>query len=79
MTSVSSEFFRRDDAAAYVREKYGFPCTSKWLAKLAVYGGGPPFRKAGRVPMYPRDGLNLWAESRLGPLVGSTAELSRAA
>jgi hypothetical protein len=28
-------------AAKYVREKYGIRCCEKWLAKLAVTGGGP--------------------------------------
>jgi hypothetical protein len=34
-------FLRRADAAAYVTDRYGFPCSRQWLAKLAVVGGGP--------------------------------------
>ena len=34
-------FLRRSDAAAYITERYGFPCSRQWLAKLAVIGGGP--------------------------------------
>ena len=46
------QFLRRSDAAAYITERYGFPCSRQWLAKLAVIGGGPVFRKAGRYPIY---------------------------
>jgi hypothetical protein len=62
-------------AAQYVKETYGFPCSPKWFAKLAVIGGGPEFRRAGRTPLYPEDALDTWAESRLSRRVRSTAEL----
>src|SRR5436853_20513 len=38
-------FLRRTEAATYVTDRYGFPCSRQWLAKLAVVGGGPVFRK----------------------------------
>jgi hypothetical protein len=44
-------FLRRADAAAYVTDRY-FPCSRQSLAKFAVKGGGPLYRKAGRVPIY---------------------------
>lgn len=69
---------RRSDAAKYVTETYGFPCSPKTLAKLAcVSSDGPPFRMAGRIPLYPQDGLDAWARSKIGPLVRSTSELAR--
>ena len=37
---------------------------------------GPPFRKAGRIPLYPKSGLDDWAQSKIGPLVRSTSESS---
>jgi hypothetical protein len=46
--TTDKEFLRRADAANYVSKRYGFPCSRQWLAKLAVIGGGPLFRKAGR-------------------------------
>jgi hypothetical protein len=67
-------FLRRADAAAYIRNKYGFPCSKQWLAKLAVIGGGPKFRKAGRFPIYAPAHLDEWACTRIGPVVGSTSE-----
>jgi hypothetical protein len=50
---------RRADAARYIRETWGLPCSSSWLAKLAVVGGGPIFRKAGRFPIYTDVDLTL--------------------
>jgi hypothetical protein len=69
---------RRTEAAEYVTSTYGFPCSPKTLAKLAcVSSDGPPFRMAGRIPLYPQDGLDAWARSKIGPLVRSTSEHSR--
>jgi hypothetical protein len=69
---------RRTEAAKYITETYGFPCAAKTLAKLAcVSSDGPPFRMAGRIPLYPVPNLDAWAESKIGPLVRSTSELSR--
>lgn len=66
---------RRIEAAKYVTETYGFPCSPRTLAKLAcVSSRGPPFRLAGRIPLYPADGLDAWAQNKIGPLVRSTAE-----
>jgi hypothetical protein len=69
---------RRSAAANYIESKWGIPCKPKTLAKLAVIGGGPVFRKAGRTPLYPEDGLDDWASSKLGPRVRSTSELLEA-
>jgi hypothetical protein len=72
--------FRRSDAAKYVTETYGFPCSPNWLAKLAcVSSDGPPFRLAGRTPLYPKFSLDIWAQSKIGPLVRSTSEVRRGA
>ena len=69
---------RRSEAAKYVTDKYGIPCSPKTLAKLAcVSSEGPPFRLAGRFPLYPVSGLDVWAQSKIGPLVRSTSELHR--
>jgi hypothetical protein len=68
-------FLRRSDAATYITEQYGFPCSRQWLAKLAVIGGGPEFRKAGRYPIYEPSELDRWAEARIGPRQRSTSEI----
>ena len=74
MTTPASKYdqlFRRVNAARYVQETYGFPCSPKTLAKLACVGSrGPPFRKAGRIPLYPKSGLDDWAQSKIGPRSG---------
>ena len=73
--SRKPRYRRRVDAAAYVREEHGLPCSPAWLAKLAVVGGGPTYRKAGRTPLYADDDLDVWAESRLGPPMRSSSDL----
>jgi hypothetical protein len=65
----------RSEAAQYITDHF-FRCSPKTLAKLAVVGGGPPFRKAGRVPQYGEASTGAWAESKIGPLVHSTTELA---
>lgn len=66
---------RRAEAAAYIRETYRLPCADKYLAKLAVIGGGPAFRKASRWPIYDQTDLDAWAQARISPRVFSTSEL----
>jgi len=82
-TEITTDFpngrlLRRTEAAEYVTETYGIPCSPKTLAKLAcVSSDGPPFRMAGRTPLYPKLGLDAWAQNKIGPLVRSTSELGR--
>lgn len=71
--SNSQRYLRRADAARYVRDYWGIPCSHKWLAKLAVTGGGPIFRKAGRFPVYLSTDLDTWAEGRIGAPRRSTS------
>lgn len=69
---------RRTEAAKYVTENFGFPCSPKTLAKLAcVSSEGPPFCLAGRTPLYPVPNLDAWAQSKIGPLVRSTSDVRR--
>jgi hypothetical protein len=71
---------RRADAAKYVTDTYSIPCSPKTLAKLAcVSSEGPPFRMAGRTPLYPIQNLDTWAQSKIGPLIRSTSEVRRVA
>jgi hypothetical protein len=72
----SSLLRRRDSAAAYLTEKWGIPTSPRTLAKQACVGGGPPFRKAGRVPLYADEDLDQYAREKIGPRVRSTSELS---
>ena len=65
---------RRKAASQYLEEKYGIHRAPATLAKLAVVGGGPPFRRDGRIPLYSVDDLDRWATSRLGALMRSTSD-----
>jgi hypothetical protein len=76
----SDRLMRRSEAAEYVSKTYGIPCAPKTLAKLAcVSSDGPPFRMVGRIPLYPKPGLDAWARAKIGPLVHSTSEARTAA
>jgi hypothetical protein len=66
---------RRAAAAKYIEDTHNVPCSEKTLAKLAcVSSDGPPFRMAGRFPLYPVSGLDAWVRAKIGPLVHSTSE-----
>lgn len=74
-STTSQRDMTRAETAQYITNHW-FPYSPKTLAKLAVIGGGPPFRKAGRTPLYSQASVDAWAESKIGPLVCSTAELA---
>jgi hypothetical protein len=66
---------RRAEAVRYLADRWGIPCSVRALAKLAVVGGGPEYRKAGRTPLYPEDALDEYAQARLSRRVRKTADL----
>ncbi len=68
-------YLRRGQAAAYLQERFG-AYTTETLAKLAVTGQGPRFRKIGPYPVYTPHDLENWAAARMTRLVQSTSELS---
>jgi hypothetical protein len=68
----------RTEASSYLKEGWGICRTAKTLAKLAVNGGGPVFRKDGRFPLYEEGDLDEWARNQLSAPVRSTAELKLA-
>ena len=65
---------RRKEAARYLTQSRGLPVAPQSLAKYAVIGGGPAFRKFGRFPVYDVVDLDNWADGRLGPLQRSTSD-----
>ena len=74
----ADRLMRRKEAAKYITDTYGFPCSPNTLAKLAcISSDGPRFRMAGRIPLYPQHELDAWARRKIGPLVRSTSEHSR--
>ena len=75
---VPSRLLRRAEAATHIHHKWGYPCSPRTLAKYAVVGGGPRFRKAGRYPLYHPDDLDDWINGKLSNVVTSTSTLVRA-
>lgn len=67
-------YLRRKAAAEYLRNRWGIPCSEKTLAKLACIGGGPIYRRCGRIPLYTPHDLDAHAEAKVGKPVGSTSE-----
>jgi hypothetical protein len=66
---MTTRYLRRAEAAAYLRQTYGARCSHTYLDKLASIGGGPPFHRFGRWPVYDVADLDGWAMSRMtGPL-----------
>ena len=65
---------RRSEASAYLKQAWGLSYGTRTLAKLATIGGGPPMEYAGRIPLYPEDGLDAWALAKIEPRVNSTSE-----
>ncbi|MEY4967281.1 MAG: hypothetical protein RL274_2864 [Pseudomonadota bacterium] len=74
--TTNAKYLLRCDAAHYVHKTWGIPCSRAWLAKLAVNGGGPTFRKAGKRPLYAPSDLDTWARSRIGAAQKSTSVLA---
>ena len=79
MPDFPSRPLRRVEAAAYLFEKHGIRRAPATLAKLAVIGGGPVFRRAGRVPLYSPADLDEFAASITSAPVRSTSELPASA
>jgi hypothetical protein len=67
---------RRDAAAALTAA--GFPVARATLATRASRGGGPPYRRWGRVPLYRWGDLLDWAQARLSTPIRSTSEADAA-
>ncbi|MGH7120238.1 MAG: hypothetical protein ACREFP_14830 [Acetobacteraceae bacterium] len=66
----------RPQAAAALSEA-GFPTAPKTLSTKASRGGGPPFRRWGRKPLYRWGDCLAWAQSRLSLPIGSTSQQDR--
>ncbi len=68
-------YLRRAEAAEYLQARYGAYKTQT-LAKLAVTGGGPRWRKMGAFTYYLPADLDEWAASRMSAPVNTTTELA---
>ena len=70
----TSKLLRRKAASEYLHEAHGWNCAHSTLAKYAVIGGGPIFRRIGRVPLYATDDLDEWVASKLSAPMRSTSD-----
>ena len=61
-------------AAADALTEAGYPVKASTLATLASRGGGPKFRRFGRVPIYRLSDLISWAEEKSSPPGATTTE-----
>ena len=74
LDSSTPERMTRREASEYLRRAHGVSRTPATLAKLAVVGGGPAFRKVGRrAVVYDRHTLDQWAEALVSPERKSTS------
>jgi len=62
------------ERAAEALTAAGFPVRPKTLATKATRGGGPPFRRFGKKPLYAWGDAIAWAESRLSAPLTNTSE-----
>jgi hypothetical protein len=71
-------FVDRRGASAYIHEKYGpaIRYSANTLAKMAVTGGGPVFRRIGNRVVYEEDDIDDWITEKLGPPMRSTSEIA---
>lgn len=66
-------FLRRVEAAAYIKNKYGWG-SRQTLAKLAVTGDGPVYRKFGSMVLYSPEDIDAWVGAKIGSPRNSTSE-----
>lgn len=62
---MPEKYLTRPEAARYVVENFGAPCTYKSLCKYATVGGGPVYRKFGNRVLYAPADLATWVHSKL--------------
>lgn len=65
---------KRKEASEYLYEVWGVEEAPGTLAKKAVYGEGPLFKKWGRFPYYDTDELDRYATEKLGTARRSTSQ-----
>jgi hypothetical protein len=74
LESLSTDSRLRRCQAADALTQAGYPITPGTLANLACRGGGPPFSKWGKNPIYIWGITLAWAKARATPMLANTAE-----
>jgi hypothetical protein len=71
----SLKFFRRSEASAYLKEKWGWDYAHRTLAKIAcISSDGPEMHYIGRIPYYSQQALDEFAQKKIGPACRSTSD-----
>ncbi len=70
----TERLLRRDEAAAYLQNRWGLRTSRQTLAKKAVTGDGPIYRLAGRFPLYQIADLDAYAKAQISAPRRSTSE-----
>ena len=65
MLSEEPQTFSRNEASAYLRERWGLSYAPYTLAAYAVKGKGPEYSRAGPFTVYTREALDTWAQTKL--------------
>jgi hypothetical protein len=73
MTPNNDDLLTRDQTASALTA-LGFPVAGPTLATKATRGGGPPFRRFGRRPLYRWGDAVDWAKSQLSGPIRSTSK-----
>ncbi|MCC8956134.1 hypothetical protein H8B02_22685 [Bradyrhizobium sp. Pear77] len=68
------KLLRRQAASQYLFDVYGLSRSPSTLAKLAVIGMGPAFRRIGRIPFYAPTDLDEWVTAALSAPMRSSSE-----
>lgn len=71
---MDEKLLRRSEISEFLNEN-GFPVSISRLEKLALAGGGPPFTKFGRFPLYRPSRALAWAKDHCSAEVTSTSQL----
>ena len=68
----------RPEASEYLLSQPGIRRSAGTLAKFAVIGGGPKFKKVKRSVIYDRQDLDVWASGIISKSFANTSEYRRA-
>lgn len=71
--STRISFLTTLQAASFLSDQNGFPIAARTLTKFRVIGGGPAFRRFGRLVIYDPNDLLDWASQRLSARLASTS------
>ena len=73
---MTALFLTRFQAAQYITQHWGLPCSKKTLDKLACIGGGPRFVRSGARVLYAPADLDEWFRERTtGPITSTSSGL----